>query len=113
VSITGGLSQGGPPWAASTTLLSDTHTPAARSASPRRRLCPRGATQSRVVAVGDPVELGPKSELALLETATWTERAKLWAACSILFDVTVRPDGAKIAASCADGSVQIWSVPKL
>lgn len=65
------------------------------------------------VGVGDPVELGPKSEVALLDTAGWTSRTKLTAACGILFNVTVRPDGAQLAAACADGSIQMWAVRKL
>lgn len=65
------------------------------------------------VAVGDPAVLGGTGTITLLDTATWTPSGTLASTCGVLFNVTYRPDGAKLAASCADGSVQVWATPSL
>lgn len=40
-----------------------------------------------------------------------SQDATLSSPCGILFNVTFRPDGAQLAAPCADGSVQFWAAP--
>ena len=61
------------------------------------------------VAIGDPAEATPRpATIAIYDTATWTPRAHLEASCGFLFNLAFRVDGAKVAASCSDGSARIW-----
>ena len=64
--------------------------------------------RSLAVGVGDPVEASACSSITIFDVATRAPRVTLEASCGILFNVTYRPDGANVAASCADGSAQIW-----
>src|SRR5262245_60204368 len=64
--------------------------------------------RSLAVGVGDPVEASARSSITIFDVATWAPRVTVTASCGILFNVTYRPDGANVAASCADGSAHIW-----